>query len=451
MKVKTVDRVSGAKTMRILHCTVASKNRWTNEPEDFGLAHFYLISYAKQHLPCLEGLDFRIAMDDPISEIEKYKPDVINLSIYSFNMPESYQVAKYAHNKGIYVIAGGQYISAVPDKISDEIDVAIIGEGEITYTQILVNLYNKKKENIYNIKGIAYHRNGKVVLNEPQQFLENLDEIGHIDRDITYFTKSMERSMYTSRGCPYKCNFCLSCVQWKNTIRYYSPKFVIEEIEKIYEFSQTNFIKIEDLIFTSNKIWLRELLELWKRHYLYGKIKFSASGRSNNIDEEMAELLADFGIDTLFIGFESADDKILKYYNKTGVTEETHQKAIDLLLEKGITVLGGFMVGCPIETKDSMQKTIDFVKRNKKLVGYLFNLDPMPGTYIGKYAEENNLINKQYIDYIGGYNVEHIMDNHYIHMCSGLTKEDIISYFKEFNEIMNNRPKSQYVHKSKFR
>lgn len=189
--------------------------------------------------------------------------------------------------------------------------------------------------------------------------------------------------MYTSRGCLYSCAFCSATVHWRNRIRFHSPEWVIEEIERIYDFSGTNYIRIEDLTFAINKEQLRKIVDLWKRHHLYRKIRFAVKARANHIDAEMADLLDMFGVDTVFIGFESNNAAVLADLKKKDATPDINQSAYDILATHNMTIYGSFIIGSPMETHTSVQDTIDFVRRNTRMYGSVCNLVPLPGTEVG--------------------------------------------------------------------
>ncbi len=149
-------------------------------------------------------------------------------------------------------------------------------------------------------------------------------------------------------------------------------------------------------MFIANKKRLTELIGLMKECGLLGKCRFHGQVRANLITEETCQLLKELNFITVGIGLESFSDKILKYYNKTGITSETNQKAIELLSKYGIHVNPSMIFGAPIETKEDMLITLRAIYHNFEK-GFISSLAwgvlrPYPGTAIWEVAERQGIV-----------------------------------------------------------
>ncbi len=442
--------------MRILHVTPQNEEKlsWGNDDNDFGLTHHYLISYLINNIESqyMDNLEIKICANNIKQCIDLYAPDIVAISSLTFNFPAACSIAKYAKEKGCITIIGGHHISNLPYSLTDDMDVGILGEGEITYLELISNfLKYGLLNNLNNIAGIVYRDNGKIKINNARLMMSDLDKIGHIKRSVEYFNSSVERSLFTTRGCCYNCVFCGASSFWKNRIRYNSSDYVIKEIENIYDFSETNFIKIEDLTFTVNKKRLYEILCKWKKHPLYGFVKFAVKGRANLMDEEMGQLLHELGVDTVFFGFESNNHEVLSYLKKHDVSLEANQKAYDIVTKYGMTCYGSFIIGSPIDTCKSIEDTLHFLERNKEMYADVCNLVPLPGTVIYDYAKKSGLIDNNYFSYCSSYSKEDVKSGRYIHLSEKISRNDLLYYFDEFDKILAKRSKSSYQHKTKFR
>jgi magnesium-protoporphyrin IX monomethyl ester (oxidative) cyclase len=164
------------------------------------------------------------------------------------------------YNKDILVVFGGAHTSTFPEAVmkDENVDVIVIGEGEITICELL-DAY-KNRRNFDGIKGIMHRVNGKIKREESRDFIHNLDDISFpawelLEKDLETIKQENQKNKFlmrkpvgyilTSRGCPKDCYFCSVKLVWKRKWRARSAKNIIDEIEFLrnkYEYREFNFV-----------------------------------------------------------------------------------------------------------------------------------------------------------------------------------------------------------------
>ena len=166
------------------------------------------------------------------------------------------------------------------------------------------------------------------------------------------------------RGCPYKCTFCSSSKFWKRA-RFFSAKYVVNEIEHVIERYKVKDIMLWDDLFIANKKRLREIAALIKERRIDEKISFSCSVRANLVNDELCTLLKDMNVTGVTMGLESGTDRILKYLKQGNVTVGDNTSAIQTCKKYGFDVGGSFIIGSPTETREEVLTTLNFIKTSK--------------------------------------------------------------------------------------
>lgn len=373
---------------------------------DAPFAFAYLKSYVDKYLPGVA--EFEVIQD--INQLKYGHFDILGISSYTdaFNQVEI--IAKKAKeiNPEILTLVGSFHISALPHTLSSSVDCGIIGEGEETFKEIIEALAADKsnfKENLKKINGLVFKENDNLIFTERRELIEPLEMIPFPDRNILNASNSeLKKSIISSRGCPYKCNFCANNILWNDSkYRYFPVDYVISELKNILNnFPDIKSIQFIDPLFTTNKARITALVNAIEAEGLSNYIEFSVAGRANLIDEEMARLLSRMNVSSVFIGTESLSLKILESMNKQ-ITPRNNQASIDWLYEYNIKANCSFIVGTPGETLEDIYGTFDFIMSNRtinKMWGFsVCALTPFPGTYYWYYAKEKGLVN-DYMDFV---------------------------------------------------
>lgn len=292
-------------------------------------------------------------------------------------------------------VMGGEVLNQMPD-----IDIAAIGEGEITIVEILEYLQGKKHLN--EIDGIAYRdEKNKIINNKKREIIKNLDDIPfpayHLI-DITKYTpppglffRKPIVGMITARGCPFNCNFCADRVIWQGVCRLRKPESVLQEVELLAKKYGVKEIKFFDDTFTVNRKRTIEICEGIINLNL--NIIWRCSSRVDSVDPELLLLMKKAGLRSISYGVESGDEEILKKMNKR-IKLDQIRNAVKWSKEIGIETKGFFLLNYPGDTVETTEKTIAFSRElNLDFAG--FNLIfPSYGTQVRKEIEENYEIDR---------------------------------------------------------
>jgi hopanoid biosynthesis associated radical SAM protein HpnJ len=252
---------------------------------------------------------------------------------------------------------------------------------------------------IEEIPGASYRGPDGQIINNPEgPVIENLDELPWVtkiykrDLDVTNynvpFLLNPFISLYTSRGCPAMCTFCL----WPQTHsghrwRLRSSDDIAAEVKYALEaFPQVKEIFFDDDTFNYRK---ERTIELCKK---LKPLNFTWSCTSRvTTDYDTLKAMKEAGCRLLIVGYESGDPQILKNIKK-GATIDMAERFTANCKKLGLVIHGDFIVGLPGETRESIRKTIDFAKKLDNETIQVSIAHPYPGTEFYDYARKNDLI-----------------------------------------------------------
>ena len=257
------------------------------------------------------------------------------------------------------------YAPTVKDKEMLEnapyIDFAIRGEPEKTFQELI-----ESSIPLTSIKGLTFRDNGSIKQNPDRQFINNLDELPfsshHLIRNDLYrvpTTREIFTTIQTSRGCPYRCTFCLSTLLNGLKTRKRSVNSIIEEIKLVVQKLKINNFFLRADNFTFDKQWVLQLChEIIKKNL---RITWFCNSRVDTVDEEMLSAMKKAGCELITFGVESGNSRILQYIKK-GITKDQIKKTIDLTKKSGILAGAFYILGLPGDTLNSIHETIQFSK-----------------------------------------------------------------------------------------
>jgi anaerobic magnesium-protoporphyrin IX monomethyl ester cyclase len=310
--------------------------------------------------------------------IEAEKPDYLVIYDDGFNyltkmcltnMREAaFRMAEIAKKNGIKVIASSSDAADHYEKyIEHGVDFVIIGEGEITLKE-LVNSIEKNETDFRKIDGLAFKENTTVIKTTPRQIVKELDSFPMPAWDLIdispykkiwiehygYFSLNIA----TTRGCPFKCNWCAKPI-YGNRYNSRSPQKVVEEIEYLMKNFNVNHFWMCDDIFGLKPGWVQEFRDIVKSKDL--KFKYKIQSRVDLLlQEDTISGLAESGAETVWVGAESGSQKILDAMDK-GTTVKQIYEATRLLKKNKIRPAFFLQFGYLGEEKEDIQKTINMV------------------------------------------------------------------------------------------
>src|SRR6202453_4540435 len=249
---------------------------------------------------------------------------------------------------------------------------------------------------LQDIKGLSYRgADGRIVHNLPRAILENMDELPFAApiyrRDLkieNYFIGYLKHpyvSIYTGRGCRSKCPFCL----WPQTVgghryRTRSVENVLEEVKWIRD----NMPEVKEIMFDDDTFTdLGPRVEEIARGLGRLGVTWSCNAKAN-VPYATLKVMKENGLRLLLVGYESGDDQILINIKK-GLLTKTARRFSDDCRKLGIKVHGTFILGLPGETRETIEKTIEYAKEVNPHTIQVSLAAPYPGTALYKEAVEN--------------------------------------------------------------
>jgi radical SAM superfamily enzyme YgiQ (UPF0313 family) len=366
-------------------------------PPPLGLAYIASMLRQSHEVKIIDSNILNYTIGDVERELRSFNPDVVGITSVTSSIYEAYKVAETAKRirEDCIVILGGPHASFMPRQSMEEckyIDVIVRGEGEETARELIENI--EKGSSLNEVRGITFRRGNEVIETEPRPFIKNIDDIPFPSRDLLpmhlyKFNGVKYTTMLTSRGCPFKCSFCSSSRLFGGYWRGRSPENVLEEMKIIYEEYGIRNIEFIDDTFTLNQERAEKICDgIVEQGW---DISWGASSRVDTLSKKLAEKMKKAGCWIIYLGIESGSQKILDAIGKR-ITLEQVRKAVKILKDSGIQVLGSFIIGFLQDTKETIKETIKFAKSLNLDYAQFSILTPYPGTPIFDYAKRNNML-----------------------------------------------------------
>jgi len=286
-----------------------------------------------------------------------------------------------------HITLGGPHVSLCPCETLDHywyIDTAVIGEGEITYPELIKSV--ELNEDLSAVRGIAFRKNGKAIRTAPRPLLSDLNESPRPAYDLvdvpSYVTKAKSSylEVYVGSGCPFRCTFCSTSIVWERKYRTMSARRIVAEMKHLNEqYSATTFNLIHDNL-TSDKKFIREIATLITESGL--NIRWGFSSRIDTLDYETARVAAEAGCDYIFFGVESGSAKIQTSMKKRLKLRKIYE-TLDHCVRCGIAPATSFILGFPDEQLEDIASTIRLAFECKMLGArrsFINLLSPYTGT-----------------------------------------------------------------------
>ena len=356
-----------------------------------------------------EGLDEQRVME----EIDTSKAGliVIETSTPSFNndIRIAYEIKQKTSNS-IIVLCGPHASTYAKDILIKYSFIDCILMGEYEYT--LLDLVNRLEgsADLSSVLGLAYRNRKNIEVNKPRPAISNLDDLPWPERAGLAIYKYNDGfaglpvpnvQMWSSRGCPFQCIFCLwpQVIYGERKYRKRNPVNVVDEMEWLIKKFNFKAVYFDDDVFNIDKVHVINICEEIKKRGI--KVPWAVMARADLMDEDMLTAMASAGLYALKYGIESADQGILETCKKNLDLNKTRQ-IIKLTQSLGIKVHLTFCLGLPGETNKTIQKSVNFIQETRPH-SYQFSLaTPFPGTdYFRSLEESGSLLQKNWTDYDG--------------------------------------------------
>jgi len=344
-------------------------------------------------------------------------------------------------NPRIKIAFVGPHVSVLPEKSLNECAaIDFVCRKEFDYA---VTDYAKGKP-LEEIAGVSYRKDGKVIHNPDAPQIQDLDSLPHVtevykrDLDVTRYNVPFLLhpyvSLYTTRGCPAQCTFCL----WPQTLsghpwRKRSSDDVAAEMAKAKQL----WPDVKEFFFDDDTFNIQKArtIELCAKLKPLG-LTWSCTSRVTT-DFETLKAMKEAGCRLLIVGYESGDPQILKNIKKGATVERARQFTKDCH-KLGLVIHGDFILGLPGETRETINNTIAFAKELDVETIQVSVAHAYPGTELYDYAVKNGFMvsTSKMVDE-GGHQLAHIQ-------YPGLPADVILSEVHRFYDEYYFRPKAAF-------
>lgn len=334
----------------------------------------------------LDVIANNMSIDKIVSYILKYKPDVLGISVVTRYLYAMHEIARRIKESdpSIKIVVGGAHVNCFPLETMQlgYVDYALPGYGEKIFPQLIEVLDSKDiQSSICNIPNLYYKLNdGQIHSNPATEKPLILDDLPFPNRRLInlndYFTaadKVKMTSLYSSRGCPFRCIFC--DVQEKK-FHFRSAKRVVDEFEEILNLGIREIFIFDDTFNLIRQRVADMCNEIIRRRL---KVRWAARVCVFPFDRELASLMKKSGCTRLHAGIESLDPRILKFMKK-GITLEHIKSFFKICNEFHIDTVPYFMLGFPNEKEEYRRRLFDEIKKLKPTYIYFNILCPLPRT-----------------------------------------------------------------------
>lgn len=304
------------------------------------------------------------------------------------NMREAaFKMIRYAKDSGaIVVVSSSDSTDRFELYLDEGADFILMGEAEMTLLE-LMNTLSENRDDFFSIEGLAFRKNNATVKTMRRSVMKDLDALPFPAWDLVdikpyrdmwlkhagYFSINMG----TTRGCPFKCNWCAKPI-YGNRYNSRSPRHVVSELKMLKQQFNFDHVWFCDDIFGLKPGWVHEFANLVEEEQL--SFRFKMQGRVDLLlQENNIKDLARAGCDNIWMGAESGSQRILDAMDK-GTTVEQIREATLLLKKNGIKPSFFIQFGYPGETKQDIEKTISMINT---LLPHEIGISvsyPLPGT-----------------------------------------------------------------------
>lgn len=342
---------------------------------------------------------------------------IVGISAMVTTMRDGLTAARIARevNRESVIVLGGPQPTVDPKSVIEDanVDIVVEGEGEWPFASLAASCGKPD-----GIEGIWYKKNGSVV--QPERGNEDFTELDSLPFpafdliDWDKYSKAWFQldsvspelkgtNILATRGCPYRCSYCQPTLEkiFGPGLRKRSPDNVVEELTMLKaRYGIESFVLADDTP-TIDRRWSFEFAGLLSRAGL--NLKWGLNMRSDMVESDLLLAMKSAGLRKVFIGIESASQRVLDEVYHKGTTVEAAREAVDVANRAGLDIQGYFMLAAPGETSSEMKETIRLA-RELTITDATFNIaTPLPGTELYKMSSNAIKVKPLELDYYSVY------------------------------------------------
>jgi len=364
-----------------------------------GLAYIAAVAEQAGHeVRIIDSPTLGLSNEELISRIVNYKPEVLGIGATTLGYADALGIIAgvRARLPRTFIVMGGPHVTFTDEETLREcpaLDAVVRGEGEETFKELLDVL--SSRGDLSRVAGLTYRDGERILRNQDRPFIKDLDSVPFpafhlLPMEKYYMVRGMPFAcMMSSRGCPFRCSFCSSSSLFGKTWRFRSAENVVAEMEYLKKRYGIRQVEIVDDTFTVNRSRVHKICDLLIKKNL--GLTWATTARVGSFDEELARKMKKAGCVSLYLGFESASQRVLDSLCK-GIKLEQAWKTMETVRRVGLETVGSFIIGSLADTVKSIRKTIRFARALSPNYAQFTLLTPYPGTPLYKEAKERGLI-----------------------------------------------------------
>ena len=335
----------------------------------------YLAAMLRRYGYSVRVVDIEQEPEEILRIAQEINPLLIGFSLIFQFFIDRYAVLLYllrAQGFDCHFTMGGHFPSLSYEQTLElvpELDSVVRFEGEATLVELADAISTGKDWR--NIHGLAYRRDGEVILTPARALVEDLDQLPYPDRDYepqTVLGRSI-MPILASRGCARTCSFCSIHTFYRaapgRIVRTRKPAAVVREMRMLYEDQGITVFLFQDddfpLFGTVWRKWAREFVAELHRSGLAGKVIWKINCRADAVERELFIAMRDAGLYLVYMGLESGSEEGLETLHKQ-ITVEQNIRAVNLLKSIGLMFEYGFMLLDPSSTFESVRENLNFLR-----------------------------------------------------------------------------------------
>ncbi|MGA3290012.1 MAG: radical SAM protein [Candidatus Bathyarchaeia archaeon] len=328
------------------------------------------------------------------TELDSFQPTIVGIGSMTPTIESALKSAQVAKEvcPDTKVVMGGPHATFSGKQILTEekaVDIIVRGEGEETILELARQSPELPKIN--EIKGITFRKDSQIIQSPSRPFIENLDALPRpaykyiqVDKYRIYGRKLLP--IMSSRGCPCQCSFCVATQMFGARFRARSPNNVLDEMEWLRDEYGAEGITFQDDTLTFDGKRAIELCDGIIERKI--NLPWGCGTRADLVTKELLAKMSKAHCNEICFGVESGCQRIRDALKKR-VTTNQCENAIKWAKEAGIFVTASIIIGYPGETKETLQETLDFVRKVEPDDVYLCHATPYPGTELRALVESN--------------------------------------------------------------
>ncbi len=297
-------------------------------------------------------------------------PDIVAIEVYITSACRAYAIADRYRQRGVHVVLGGLHVTTLPDEASRHADTIVVGPAEEAWPRFLEDFRRGVPRNLYGSRE------------------RTLVGMPHIRRDLIKRRNYLApNSVVVSRGCPHSCDFCYKESFYAGGASFYTAQqdWALDEIANL---PGRHLFFLDDNIFAAPQF----ASDLFREMKGMNRIWQGAATVQSLRNEILLDTAVESGLRSLFIGFESLNQRALEKHGKRHNRTVEYEDLIRRLRGRGVMINASFVFGMDDDDASVFDRTVEWAVKNSIETATFHILTPYPGTALFKRMEADGRI-----------------------------------------------------------